>query len=432
MSRECAGYSPILIDRLMDLSGKIPTPFYALSQDKIADNYRKMMDSLSGLDKVGIYYSIKTNYETKVLESLDNLKAGFDVSVQFDLDIAKKYGFDYRKIVIDNSHDIHNGLEEAISNDVHMISVDSYNEAVRINSLAQKLNKIANLGIRIDLSLCHRDIIRRPFEICQKHFGIAYQEVIDKLVKKIKEFKNIKLKGLFTHLGLPFPVPGDYAVALKKLFYLAHRLKEYQIAINELNIGGGYPDPEEEYFNKAPFFIKKLLLIHRLQKQITSNFFTAISRCYLEQSRIFDMKPRLSLEPGKVLVNNAGIITGRIIRKYKNQIVADISINDLGFHFPFVTRKFFFANKVGQRLRDRVNIVGPTCNPYDILYRNVLVPKVEIGDILVILNAGAYCIGRSIQHARPRRPVCFIDSSGQAVLIRREENTDDVIASQLI
>jgi len=391
-----------------------------------------MMDSLSLIDNAGVYYSIKTNYETKVLETLNNLKAGFDVSVQFDLDIAKKYGFDYRNIVIDNSHDIHNGLEEAISNDVHMINVDSYAEAERINSLARKLNKIASLGIRMDFSQSHLDIIRRPFEICQKHFGITYDEAIDKLVGKIKELKNVKLRGLFTHLGLPFPVPNDYTCALRKLFFLARRFQEYEVKIEELNIGGGYPDPEEEYFNKIPLFIRKVLFIDRLEKQITSDFFAEIARRYLKQSSAFNIKPRLSLEPGKALVNNAGIILGRIIRKYKNQVVSDISINDLGFHFPFIARRFVFANRIGQRLKNKMDIVGPTCNPYDVLFRNAFVPAVEVNDIIVIFNVGAYCIGRSIQHARPRRPVYFIDSLGKVSLIRREENFNDIVGTQLV
>lgn len=77
-----------------------------------------------------------------------------------------------------------------------------------------------------------------------------------------------------------------------------------------------------------------------------------------------------------------------------------------------------------------MNIVGPTRHPFDILFRDVLTPYIEIGDIIIIFNMGGYCIARSIQHTRPRRLVYFIDSLGRVTLIRREETWEDVIYTQ--
>jgi len=428
--KECNHFNPISTDDIVTLSRKISTPFYLIFEDKIKKNYNDMMSSLSRIDNVRIFYSIKTNYETEVLRTMKDLGAGADVSCQLDLHIAQKYGFDYRNIVIDNSYNILEGLEEAISNDIHMINIESWNEAERINLLAQGEKRIVNIGIRIDLSPIHRDIIRRPFEKRQRRFGIVLDEVIDTFAEKITSLKNIRLRGLFTHLGLPYPVPNDYTASLRKLFHLAHQFKKYGVEIDELNLGGGFPNPEIEYFTKIPILFRKLLLIDRLKKQITIDFFKEISKCYLEQSKKFNLKPALSLEPGKVLVDNAAVIVGCVLSKYKNQIVTDISINDLGFHPPFKNRGFIIANKIGEKPKYKMNIVGPTCHPFDILFRDVPTPYIEIGDIIIIFNVGGYCIARSIQHTRPRRPVYFIDSLGGVTLIRREETWEDVICTQ--
>ena len=424
-------FNSIKIDDIATLADRIGTPFYLIFENKIRKNYNSMVNSLVGLDNIGIYYSIKTNYEVEVLRTIKDLGMGVDVSCQFDLYLAKKYGFDYSKMVIDNSYNIREGLKDAISNDVHMINVETWDEAERINALGKQVNRIVNIGIRVSIPLIHRDIIRKWLERHQKKFGIILEEVTGVFAEKITSLKYVKLKGLFVHSGLPYPVPGDYLVTLKKLFRLAYQFKKYKIEIVELNIGGGFPNPEVKCFNEIPILLRKALLADRLKRQIETNFFKKISKCFLEQSKMYDLKPALSLEPGNFIADNAAVMVGRIVRKYKKQVEVDISENDLGFKFPFKDRTFIIANKTGEKLKNRVNIVGPTCNSFDVLFKNVYTPDIQIGDIVIIFNVGGYCIARSIQHIRPRRPVYFMDSLGKVDMIRREEKYEDILNTQI-
>jgi len=388
------------------LSKKYETPFYLISENKIRENYKRFVNSFKVKNK-NMYYSVKTNFESCVLKTLKSMGAGVEVFGKEDLLLVLSLGFNPKSIIMDGPYRPDQDLALAIKKGVHLIKVESLDEIEKINGLSKKQNKIANLSLRINVPISnYGHLLNRLDKLRQKDFGFD-TKCIQSAIKKISACKNVSLIGLSSHITTIVTKPQYYKEMLKLLFCTANKLKEHNIEIKEVNLGGGYPSKGIQKFGQV------------------------MSNAYFKECEKYNIRPALVLEPGKSIVNNTTILVGKIVSIKGKQVLTDMSINDLGHKSIFKKRKFVIANKTKEKLTQRVNIVSSTLNPYDVLFLNAKTPRIEKGDTLVIFDVGAYSIPLSTQFMRPRNAVYFKTSSGKIILTRRKENYKDLIQTQV-
>lgn len=405
-------------------------PFYLFFEKTIEENINIIKQSFSNVLNFKIFYSIKSNFENLVINTIKNCGCGFDVSCPLDLYISKKHSIPSEHLVIDNFRYFHQEAQSILSSNVHMIHIESLKEAELIQIESAKLNKKTNIGIRINIPFNHFDPIRLWFELSQRRFGLPLANLYE-LVLQIKSFPNINIKSLFTHTSLPFPTEDDYIKLLKTMFKTAILLKKHNINIEELNIGGGFPNSSITYFSELPYILRKFLFVNRIKYKLENFNMMNIASQFLKLSQKYNFYPTLAIEPGTFILDNAAVLCGSVISKNKFQIETDLSLNDLAFKFPFKNRGFIIPEKMNYPKITKTDIIGPTCNPYDVLFRKASLPLIEIGDKIIIFNVGAYSIPRSIQHICPRKPVYYVTKSDNIIKIREKESFNDIIFKQI-
>ena len=394
--------------QLINLARKEKTPFFLIFEERIRQNYENFVNCFLRVNNLKIYYSVKTNFESKVLQTLQAMDCGAEISGGLDLFVAEKAGFSSRDIVFDGPYKSEEELSEVISKDIRLINVESTDEIRSIDRLAEKAKRTVSIGLRIDFQFSSINSLTLLLRCFQKKFGFSKGNLKDAL-KEVKRCNNLNLKGLLFHNTDPITKPKDYLKSLKALFLFALQLRKEGLNIDELNLGGGYSGSKSA--------------IRTIGEKLSDYY----SRCCNK----YGFEPTLILEPGRAIVDNAVILVGRILNIDRKWALADISINDLGYKFPLRGKEFIVANKLFDKPTERINIGGPTVNPYDRLYRNAKVPHLEKGDVMVIFNVGAYTIPLATQFIRPRCAVYFKRLSGKIELIRKRENYKDVIKNQI-
>ncbi len=412
---------------IAELAQQYKSPFFFISENKLIENYRRFVRAFSNIPKFNVYYSLKTNFESEVLKTLRNLGAGAEVGGELDILLAEKAGFLPDNIVADGPCKTDETIESALLRNFHIINSESLRELFQVDALAKKHNKIAKVGLRFD-PLLKLYNINSFFECKQKKFGFIQQD-IGLLLGALRNLNNIKIESLFTHISALVPSPGDYKVVLEKLFLISNTLLQKGIKIEEINIGGGYPSYGFGD-SKSNSFFDSISGIGKLSGAAIEEFGRIISAAYLRESRRYGINPVLSFEPGKNIVGDTTIIVGKIIDIFRGWALTDISTNYCDVSRPLFKRPFVIANKANRRPEIKMNIGGPTLKLNDALYFNVPVPRLEIGDIFCILNAGGYSISLANQFTLPRIAVYFKKNSGQIELIRRKETPEDVIFTQ--
>jgi len=392
------------------IAKKTGTPVYIYSKRTIVEHFRKIDSAFSGVDHL-ICYSLKANANMGIIKTLQKEGCGADIVSGGELYKALKAGISPAKIVYAGVGKTKEELENAIKNRIFMFNIESLPEAARISSVAVKLNKIAEVAIRINPDVdadTHRHITTGKKE---NKFGLNISKAKE-IFKVIAGLKNLKVTGIHTHIGSQITTVEPYVLTLKKVITLRQELLKLGIVISRLNIGGGlgiiYKD--ETPSTPAAFADKVLPLLKPLGVKVI-------------------------LEPGRFIVGNAGILVAEVqyIKKgeVKNYIILDAGMNDL--IRPSLYDAFHNIVAVNKRLgRIKADVVGPICESSDYFGKNRLLPKVKEGDYLAIMSAGAYGFSMASNYNCRRKPAEVLVDRNKFKIVRRREQFSDLLKGESV
>jgi diaminopimelate decarboxylase len=409
------------------------TPFFLISQEILEQNYRRLLQGFSTIKDFGVYYSVKTNFESGVLQTLRGLGAGAEISGDLDLHVVLKAGFSPDQIVFDGPCKTDRELEHAIERRIRIINVESVDEIRRVDALGRAHGRVIDIGVRLD-PMTRRPYYDKLITTYKQKFGFRIADSAEAFAA-IRACRNVRLIGLHAHIGSQIMNPALYVEALTALFRLTADLRRSGLTIEEINIGGGFPAQSLRALRLARR-VRGARLLERLQmleKRIpsTEDFGRTISECYHTNSRAHGLAPRLTVEPGRMLVNNACVLVGRVRLLKPNWVFTDMSHNEMPENLFFTEWRVFFPDKMTQPLVSQANVSGPTLSTYDVLFFQKEIPALEVGDPVAIFDMGGYAIPRANQFTRPRSGVYFLRRDGDLRLIRRRETVEDVVRMQV-
>ena len=409
------------------------TPFFLISQGILEQNYRRLVEGFSTVENFGLYYSVKTNFETGVLQTVRDLGAGAEISGDLDLHVVLKTGFTPDKIVFDGPCKTDRELEHAIQRGIRLINVESVDEIRRVDALAKAHGRVVDIGVRLD-PLTQGPVYGKLITTYKQKFGFlvgTYGEAFT----AIRACRNLRLIGLHAHIGSQIMNPALYVEALTTMFREAADLRRSGVTIEEINVGGGFPAQSLRALrlNRRVRGARLLERFGMLEKRVPpiEEFGRAISECYRTNSRTHGFAPRLTIEPGRMLVNNASVLVGRVRLLKRNWVFADISHNEMPENLFFAEWRVYFPDKMGQPSVRQANVSGPTLSTYDVLFFQKDIPALEVGDPIAIFDVGGYAIPRANQFTRPRNGVYFLRRDGELRLVRRRETVEDVVRMQV-
>ncbi len=387
------------------------TPTYVYSRGRILENFRRFARRLAGIPSL-VCYSVKSNSNLKILKLLGEAGAGFDIVSGGELARVRRVEAEPGGIVFSGvgktAVEVDAGLEAGLL----MFNIESAGELELIECRARELGKTAGIALRVNPDVRAET---HPYistgQVIHK-FGVPKEEAMG-LYRRAAASRHLKIRGVACHIGSQILEVAPFLEAFDEILGVASRLRVEGIEVEYLDLGGGFGI---RYADEQP------LEVDRLTAEL--------------EARLRQTPYRLIVEPGRVLVGDAGLLVTRVLyvkrNQQKNFIVVDAGMNDLlrptlyGAYHEIVPVK----QRSGEKLR--ADVVGPLCETGDFLGQDREMPAVLAGDLLAVLTVGAYGFVQSSNYNSRPRPAEVLVHGREFQLIRSRESWDDLMVSETL
>lgn len=396
---------------LTHIASRFGTPCYIYSSKAIHDNIRSFQDIFSDLP-VCLHYAVKANSNLAILRLICLEGLGAEVVSSGELIRAQQAGFANDEIIFTGPGKTAEELRLAVQNGLKAIVIESLEELELATKLAKSLRVVSNIALRINPGM---DPITHPYLATgwrESKFGLDPDDIQYALKRMFGE-AAISLAGYHVHIGSQIREVSAYRVALGLLTSLLEEARSLGFRPRFIDLGGGFAIPYGE--GERPFPLRELreLLLKECPKDV-----------------------EIVLEPGRALVGSAGVLLTKVLyRKRVHErlfVVVDAGMNDLLRPSLYGAKHRVLAVKQSSASPIPVEIVGPICENADTLASNIVIPPVEQGDLLAVLDVGAYGFVMSSQYnSRPRPPEILI-GDGDTFLIRAREEVNDLWRGEAI
>jgi len=433
------GHSVLTIEACdsLALAREFGTPLYVISETKLRENYRGLHAAFSSrYPDVVLAYGIKANNHPAVVRILQQEGAGADCFGPGELEVAHRAGVSPEKMVLNGSDKGDLELELAILRGV-TINIDNREELERAAQLAGQLGDSARIHLRLKLVLgALRDVFLDDYRYnpprislaqwAQDHkFGMRLRDAID-AAQYALESPHVELLGLHYHLKGQTSEAGYFGAMTRDFVASVAELRDrLGWTPLQLDLGGGFSFGRAEGYGPGGRD-KQVPTADAYAESIVGALRDGIAHYGLPQ-------PRLMFEPGRSLVASAGLLLTRV-RTIKRDGESDrwVHVDASSNHVMRVRTGHWYyhivaANKLDQPGLRRVDVVGGTCDAADTLGHDRMLPPLERGDLLAVLDTGAYAESTACQFNTYPRPATVLVREADAELIARRETIDDVL-----
>ncbi len=390
------------------------TPLYVYNENILRTRCRELK-GLSSLENFKVNYSAKANTNLQLLSIIKDEGCVVDAMSPGELFMNQKAGFNNADILYVCNNISHSELQNALDNNL-LISVDSLSQL----DLLGKINKGGKVMVRFNPGIGaghHQKVITAGKET---KFGVdpATMDEVFAILKK----HDLTLAGINQHIGSLFMEADGYLEAVEFLLTLAEHLPEHALEnLEVIDFGGGFGIPYQKYAGQARLNMQELgTKLHDILSKWT---------------REHNYKGKFFIEPGRYVVAECGVLLGSVYTTKNNgenkYVGTDLGFNVLARPMMYDSHhdvEVYRKNGTADENCFEQTVVGNICESGDILAKKRELPLIKEGDILGILDAGAYGYVMSSTYNQRFRPAeVLIDKDGNHRLIRRRENIDDLM-----
>jgi diaminopimelate decarboxylase len=359
-------------------------------------------------------YSVKANSNLAVLALFAKEGLGFDIVSGGELYRVLRAGGDPRKVVFSGVGKTDEELDYALAQRILMFNVESEEELVRLAARARRQRRRAPVALRVNPEVDARTHPYISTGLRTSKFGIAIPEA-GRLYRAHQRGGALDLVGLDCHIGSQLTDLAPVAEALERVTRLFLELRTHGLPLRYLDVGGGLGITYQEEVPPPP-----------------RDYARTVRRAL---QGIPDLT--LILEPGRVLVGNAGVLLTRVLyRKQQGRkrfAVVDAGMNDIlrpalyGAHHAIIPLR-----RRGGAV-ERVDVVGPVCESTDVLGVNRDLPALHSGeDILALQSAGAYGMSMASNYNSRPRPAEVLVAGRRAWCVRSRETLPDLVRHEVV
>jgi diaminopimelate decarboxylase len=395
---------------LANIAAQFGTPCYVYSHAALTDNLRQFTNALQGREHL-ICYAVKANSNLAILNVFARLGAGFDIVSGGELQRVLAAGGEARKVVFSGVGKTVAEMRMALDAGILCFNVESATELDRLNEVAASMGKVAAISLRVNPDVDARTHPYISTGLKQNKFGVAYSDAIA-LYRKARGLTNLRITGMDCHIGSQLTETSPFIAAAEKVLALVDALAGEGIHLEHLDLGGGLGI---RYNDETPpaiaDYVAALLAVLRGRSE------------------------KLILEPGRVLVGNAGVLLTRVEYlkhgEEKNFAIVDAAMNDLMRPALYDAYHDILPVKREGHALQSYEVVGPICETGDYIghARDLAIAPQSL---LAVLSAGAYGMSMSSNYnTRPRAAEVIVDG-GVAHLVRERETVFQLYAGEKI
>ncbi len=393
------------------IAKEVGTPFYLYSYATLKQHFRAFDDAFSDLSHLTCF-AMKSNSNLAILKLFALEGGGVDIVSGGELYRALKAGVDPKKIVYSGVGKTSEDMRYALQSRILMFNVESSQEILLLNEIAGRMGKKAAVSIRVNPDI---DPQTHPYistGLRENKFGIDIRQALEEY-RRVFGVKNLTVSGVSCHIGSQLTRLSPFVDALKKLKELIVQLRAIGIGVSYLDLGGGlgitYDQEEPPHPREYAKAIKSELDI----KDVT-----------------------VILEPGRVIVGNAGILVTQVLYRKttaeKSFIIVDAAMNDLIRPSLYGSFHGIEPVKLGGLRKIKADVVGPICESSDFLAKDREMDSFEAGDLLAVMSAGAYGFSMSSNYNSRLRIAEVLGKGNAYHVIRTREGYEDLVRGEKI
>ena len=385
---------------LNTIADAVGTPFYLYSHATLSHHFRTFDAAFTGFPHL-ICFAVKANANLAILRLFAHLGAGADIVSGGELFRALKAGVDPKKIVYSGVGKSFKEIRQALKAGILMFNIESSQELGEISRLAQRLKKTAPVALRINPDI---DPQTHPYistGLKKNKFGINLdQALLD--YERAQNLAQVEAVGVACHIGSQITELSPFLEAVQRLRELVEELSRRGMRIRYLDLGGGLGITYDRETPPHPREYGQALIKELEGLDVT-----------------------LILEPGRVIVGNAGILVTRVYytkdTEAKHFIIVDAGMNDLARPSLYGSYHALWPVVEAPRPEVTASLVGPICESGDFLAKDRPMPAFAPGELVAVMSAGAYGFSMSSNYnARPRVAEILVKDKAFYVIRKRE------------
>jgi diaminopimelate decarboxylase len=399
---------------LRELAERFGTPLYVYSARTIRERVLSFELAFRQIEHA-IYYSVKANSNLSILRLLEKLGCGFDVVSGGELERVRRTGrWAARHVVFSGVGKTAAEIGAALRAGILLFNVESESELDELAACAAKFKRVARIAFRVnpDISADTHPYISTGLE--EHKFGVPISQAC-RLYARAAKSKHLRAAGVSVHIGSQISDFAPFRATLERVAELVRQLREAGHQIEWVDAGGGLGI---NYHNGKEDFRKRV---------------NAYARAIVGPLRGLGVK--LLLEPGRSIVGSAGVLVTRVLYRKTNGtkkfVVVDAGMNDLIRPSLYRAEHQVVPVRTSGAKTEIVDIVGPVCESGDFFARDRELPTVAEGELLAILDAGAYGMALASNYNTRPRPAEVLVNGKTARIIRKRETAADLMRAEM-
>ncbi|MBN1194918.1 MAG: diaminopimelate decarboxylase [Methanomicrobiaceae archaeon] len=396
------------------LAEEYGTPLYVTDEMRIIANFTRFASALKRhYPAIQVLYAAKANGNLAILRTLARQGAGADVFSAGELDLALSAGMDPRLLLFNGSSKSPVDLALAAAKGVR-VSVDSIDELRQLDAAAGAAGKTVEIAFRVNPALEVPTHPKIATGLRTSKFGIPADQILD-AYREALACDHVRPVGMHCHIGSQILDVLPFARAAGVMAEVARDVTDLGIKLKFLDIGGGLGIPYHRSIDVAP-------TPEEYADAVMPVFLEAINRC--------GITPELWVEPGRYLVGDSTVLltaVNSVKQSHKTFVNVDAGFNLLARPVLYdAWHEVVVANRADAKPAGEYTVTGPICETGDIIASDRRLPAVKAGDLIAVLDAGAYGFSMSSQYnSRPRCPEVLVNGA-RAALMRRGETVGDL------
>jgi len=397
------------------IASEVGTPFYLYSEATLVRHFQAFDSGFAGMPHLTCF-AVKSCSNLAVLNLFGRMGGGADIVSGGELYRAITAGIPPYSIIYSGVGKTESEIREALEASILMFNIESPQELDRVQKVANELGVVAPIGFRVNPDVDPKTHSYISTGLAKNKFGIPVEDAL-KEYKRAKAMKGVTIRGVSCHIGSQLTQIEPFVEALRKLKDFITRLEAEGIRIYYLDLGGGvgitYDDEEPPHPHDYAMAIRE---------------------------ELGDLDCNLILEPGRVIVGNAGILVSEVQytkvntggKEDKRFVIVDAAMNDLTRPSLYGAYHEIIPVEMSDRERQTVDIVGPICETGDFMARDRNLPIVAQGDLLAIMSSGAYGFTMSSNYNSRTRAAEVLVRGDRYFVVRSREEYHDLIRGEHI
>ena len=426
--------------RAIDLAREHGTPLHVLNEARLSEAARHFRNCFERAypGRTAVHYAFKCNSVPGVVEIIRRAGLRAEVMSPFELELALHLGFSGHEIIVNGPAKTLSFLKRCLEIGVRFIILDSLSELESLQSLAESSGKQADILLRINPDYTPRGM--NPGAATGSRRGCAFGLDLKagepgRALSLIAERPALRFHGYHFHIGTGIRRADDYAAALRRLAPLLDETASAGLKAAVMDVGGGFASRTTRELTG-----RELILYHGLGRAPSGiarercgrieDFAETISAA-LQELFPRDELPELLCEPGRSVASASQLLLLTVHRvkeraRLRRWLITDGGLGTVTLPTFYEYHEILLADDVNRARTEAATIIGPACFASDIVYRNVRLPRISPGEVIAVMDSGAYFTALESTFGFGRPAIVAVNGS-RVRLLRRAETFADMV-----